>query len=155
MLAKEGVGGLPVGLDDGARRRQADNAGLLRSRRPVCLRVGTTATDEILEAGFGWAIILRLYATGLAFLALAKRYAFKPSSRLLGAITYAFTGYSLMVGVHHPFFLLPMIWLPLLFVGIDRIHTARVGLLALMTGVTILSNFYFAYILGLGSLITR
>lgn len=109
---------------------------------------------RLLEVGYGWAIVLRLYATGLAFLVLAKRYAFKPSSQLLGALTYAFTGYSLMVGVHHPFFLLPMIWLPLLFVGIDRIlHGKGWGLLALVTGITILSNFYFAYILGLGSLL--
>ncbi|MFC6207093.1 YfhO family protein [Levilactobacillus tongjiangensis] len=107
-----------------------------------------------LETGYGVFIVLRLYATGLAFLAFARRYNFRPGSRLMGAITYAFTGYSLMVGVHHPFFLLPMIWLPLLFVGIDRILRGKGwGFLGLMTGVTILSNFYFAYILGLGSLI--
>ncbi|WP_061776181.1 YfhO family protein [Levilactobacillus senmaizukei] len=107
-----------------------------------------------LEAGYGWFIILRLYATGLAFLALARHYQFRPSSRLMGALTYAFTGYSLMIGVHHPFFLLPMIWTPLLFVGIDRILRGQGwGFLGVMTGLTILSNFYFAYILGLGSLI--
>lgn len=109
---------------------------------------------RLLEVGYGWAIILRLYAAGLAFLVLARRYAFKPGSQLVGAVTYAFTGYSLMVGVHHPFFLLPMIWLPLLFVGIDRILQGKGwGFLAAVTGITILSNFYFAYILGLGSLI--
>lgn len=154
LLAKEGVGGLAgwswtMGL--GADKLTTLAYYVLGDPFAYVLALLPT---KFLEAGFGWAIILRLYATGLAFLALAKRYAFKPSSRLLGAITYAFTGYSLMVGVHHPFFLLPMIWLPLLFVGIDRIlHGKGWGLLALMTGVTILSNFYFAYILGLGSLI--
>ncbi|MFC6275232.1 YfhO family protein [Levilactobacillus tangyuanensis] len=107
-----------------------------------------------LEAGYGWFIVFRLYATGLAFLALAEYYEFRPSSRLMGALTYAFTGYSLMIGVHHPFFLLPMIWTPLLFIGIDRILRGKGwGFLGVMTGLTILSNFYFAYILGLGSLI--
>lgn len=109
---------------------------------------------RFLESGYGWFVIIRLYCTGLAFLPLARHFRFKPLSQLLGTLTYAFTGYSLMVGVHHPFFLLPMIWLPLLFWGIERIldgdHWAFLGV---MTAVAVLSNFYFAYILGLGSLI--
>ncbi|WP_367377196.1 YfhO family protein [Levilactobacillus cerevisiae] len=154
LLVKEGIGGLAgwswtFGL--GADKLTTLAYYVLGDPFAYLLALLPT---RLLEVGYGWAIILRLYATGLAFLAFAKRYAFKPSSQLLGAVTYAFTGYSLMVGVHHPFFLLPMIWLPLLFVGIDRIlHGKGWGLLALMTGLTILSNFYFAYILGLGSLI--
>ncbi|WP_395323506.1 YfhO family protein [Levilactobacillus parabrevis] len=110
--------------------------------------------SKFLEAGFGWMVIARLYATGLAFLALAHEYHFRPSSQLLGALTYAFTGYSLMIGYHHPFFLLPMISFPLLLVGINWILRGRSwAFLGIMTGLTILSNFYFAYILGLGSLI--
>ena len=106
-----------------------------------------------LETGFAWMVILRLYAAGLAFLPLAKLYRFKPGSQLLGTLTYTFTGYSLMIGVHHPFFLLPMIWMPLLFVGIERILQGKSWVpLGVVTGVAILSNFYFAYILGLGSL---
>ncbi|MDT6979341.1 YfhO family protein [Levilactobacillus zymae] len=109
---------------------------------------------RFLETGYGVFIVLRLYATGLAFLPLAKRYHFTPLAQLLGTVAYAFTGYSLMVGVHHPFFLLPMIWFPLLLVGIDRLyHGCNWTFLGLVTGLTILSNFYFAYILGLGSLI--
>lgn len=106
-----------------------------------------------LETGYGLFIVFRLYATGLAFLWLAKRYHFRPFSQLLGALAYAFTGYSLMVGVHHPFFLMPMIWLPLLFLGIDQLYrSGRWALLGSVTGLAVLSNFYFAYILGLGSL---
>ncbi|WP_407889945.1 YfhO family protein [Levilactobacillus sp. N40-8-2] len=109
---------------------------------------------HLIEAGYGWFVILRLYASGLAFLAFTRCYTFKPFSRLLGALTYAFAGYSLMIGVHHPFFILPMIWLPLLFLGIDRVlHGKGWAFLGAITGLTVLSNFYFAYILGLGSLI--
>lgn len=109
---------------------------------------------RLLESGYGWFVVARLYATGLAFLPLAKTYRFKPLSQLLGSLTYAFTGYSLMIGVHHPFFLMPMIWMPLLFVGIERILRGKNwGVLGLVTGLAILSNFYFAYILGLGSLL--
>lgn len=107
-----------------------------------------------LEAGFGYMVVARLYASGLAFLVLAHEYRFRSESQLMGALTYAFTGYSLMIGYHHPFFLLPMISFPLLLVGINWILRGRSwALLGTMTGLTILSNFYFAYILGLGSLI--
>lgn len=110
--------------------------------------------SHLLEAGYGWFIILRLYASGLAFLVFAKCYTFKPLSQLLGALTYAFAGYSLMIGVHHPFFIMPMIWLPLLFWGIERVFRGKSwAALGVITGLTVLSNFYFAYILGLGSLI--
>ena len=109
---------------------------------------------HLIEAGYGWFVILRLYASGLAFLAFTHCYTFKPFSRLLGSLMYAFAGYSLMIGVHHPFFILPMIWLPLLFLGIDRVLRGKGwAFLGTMTGLTVLSNFYFAYILGLGSLI--
>lgn len=109
---------------------------------------------HLMEAGYGWFIILRLYAAGLAFLLLARCYSFKPLSQVLGALTYAFTGYSLMIGVHHPFFILPMIWLPLLFWAIDRVLRGKGwATLGTLTGLAVLSNFYFAYILGLGSLI--
>ncbi|MCH5464076.1 YfhO family protein [Levilactobacillus tujiorum] len=110
--------------------------------------------NRLLEAGFGWMVIARLYASGLAFLALAHNNHFRPGSQLLGAVTYVFSGYALMIGYHHPFFLLPMISFPLLLVGINRILQGRSWtLLGVMTGLTILSNFYFAYVLGLGCLI--
>lgn len=106
-----------------------------------------------LETGYGIFVVLRLYATGLAFLYFARQFHFKPLSQVMGAVTYAFTGYSLMVGVHHPFFLLPMMWLPLLAIGIERLYCGRSWtFLGLITGLTVLSNFYFAYVLGLGSL---
>jgi len=110
--------------------------------------------NRLLETGYGWMVIARLYASGLAFLALAHNHHFRPGSQLLGAVIYAFSGYSLMIGYHHPFFLLPMISFPLLLVGINWILQGRSwSLLGIMTGLTILSNFYFAYVLGLGCLI--
>lgn len=109
---------------------------------------------RFMEVGYGWAIVLRLFAAGLTFLVFIRHYSFKPFSQLVGALTYAFAGYSLMIGVHHPFFIMPMIWLPLLFWGIDRVLAGKGWVpLGVVTGLTILSNFYFAYILGLGSLI--
>lgn len=107
-----------------------------------------------IELGYNLLILLRLYVSGLAFMLFARQRSFKPSSRLLGTLTYTFTGYSLYVSIRHPFFLLPMILFPLLAYGIDHIYRQKSWLpLAFFTGLALISNFYFAYILAIGSFV--
>ncbi|PWF99847.1 YfhO family protein [Levilactobacillus bambusae] len=105
-----------------------------------------------IEMGYNLLVILRLFCSGLAFLIFSRQFKFKPQSQLLGSLAYTFTGYSLFVSVRHPFFLLPMILFPLLAYGIERIFRGKSWLpLALAVAVTLASNFYFAYILAIGS----
>ncbi|KRO28196.1 integral membrane protein [Lactiplantibacillus fabifermentans DSM 21115] len=107
-----------------------------------------------LEFWYQALIILRLYVVGLAFLGFSGQFKFSRFSRLIGTLTYTFTAYTFYVGMHHPFFLLPMIWFPLLCWSIERIFHGKSWLpLSLITAVVIMSNFYFAYLLALGSLI--
>ncbi|WP_125764001.1 YfhO family protein [Levilactobacillus mulengensis] len=107
-----------------------------------------------LEFGYNCLILLRLYASGLAFLFFARQRDFRPTSALLGTLAYTFTGYSLYVSIRHPFFLLPMILFPLLAYGIDHVLRGRSWVpLAVFTGLALVSNFYFAYILAIGSLV--
>ncbi|CAM2891510.1 YfhO family protein [Levilactobacillus brevis] len=107
-----------------------------------------------LELGYNLLILLRLYASGLAFLFFARQRSFKPASQLVGTLAYTFTGYSLYVSIRHPFFLLPMILFPLLAYGIDHVLSGKSWIpLAIFTGLALISNFYFAYILALGSLV--
>ncbi len=107
-----------------------------------------------LEWAYQALILLRLYFVGLAFLGFSRQFKFKRVSQLIGALTYTFTAYTFYVGMHHPFFLLPMIWFPLLCWAIERVLRGRHWLpLSLITAVVILSNFYFAYLLALGGLV--
>lgn len=107
-----------------------------------------------LEMGYDLLILLRLYASGLAFLFFARQRSFRPLSALLGTLAYTFTGYSLYVSIRHPFFLLPMILFPLLAYGTDHVYRGRSWLpLAAFTGLALIGNFYFAYILAIGSLV--
>ncbi|RRK11120.1 hypothetical protein D1831_04020 [Lactiplantibacillus garii] len=107
-----------------------------------------------LEWGYQALILLRLYCVGLAFLAFSRLFHFSRLSQLIGTLTYTFTAYTFYVGMHHPFFLLPMIWFPLLCWAIERVLRGRGWLpLSVMTAIVIMSNFYFAYLLALGSLI--
>lgn len=107
-----------------------------------------------IELGYNLLILLRLYVSGLAFMLFARQRGFKPGSQLLGTLTYTFTGYSLYVSIRHPFFLLPMILFPLLAYGIDHVYQGKTWVpLAIFTGLALVSNFYFAYILAIGSLV--
>ncbi|WP_283680185.1 YfhO family protein [Lentilactobacillus sp. Marseille-Q4993] len=105
-----------------------------------------------LELGYQVLILVRLYFVGLAFLAWANRLSFSKHSKLIGALIYTFSGYNFYVSMHHPFFLMPMMLFPMLLLGIEEVlQKRRWAPLAIATGLTLISNFYFAYILAVGS----
>ncbi|EIW13763.1 putative membrane protein [Lactiplantibacillus pentosus KCA1] len=106
------------------------------------------------EQGYQILILLRFYTIGLAFLLFSSIWNFSRFSRLVGALTYTLTAYTFLVGMHHPFFLLPMILFPLLCWGIERIFREQHWWpLAVIVALTALSNIYFMYLLGIGCLI--
>ena len=67
---------------------------------------------------------------------------------LLGSLVYVFSSYALQGGMKHPFFLNPMIYLPLLLIGMDYLIEKKKGcFLSIMLAISALSNFYFLYML--------
>jgi len=69
-------------------------------------------------------------------------------SIIAGALIYSFTTYSLFFAFVHPFFMNPMIYLPLLLVGVEKIfNKERPYLLVVMVFISAISNFYFFYML--------
>lgn len=100
-----------------------------------------------MEGLYTFLICLRLYLAGAAFSAycftIRKRDA---GAVLLGAITYTFSGMLLFAGVRHPFFINACIYLPLLLIAAERMLTKKkYGFFAFMVGLSLISNFYFAY----------
>ncbi|USS88244.1 YfhO family protein [Fructilactobacillus hinvesii] len=107
-----------------------------------------------IELGYGVLVLLRLYCAGLAFLFYLNSFRFRKISRLISALTYTFSSFALYAGMHHAFFLLPLIFFPLLAAGVERVFKNRSWFpLFLAVLITFLSNFYFAYMLGLGCLV--
>ncbi|GHP14862.1 membrane protein [Lentilactobacillus fungorum] len=107
-----------------------------------------------LEFGYQVLIILRLYCVGVAFLAWANERSFSRHSKLIGTLIYTFSGYNFYVSMHHPFFLLPMMLFPLLAMGVEKVlHRQNWLPLAIAIGLTLISNFYFAYMLALGTFV--
>lgn len=95
---------------------------------------------------YSFLVILRMYLAGLTFCIFLSSKKYSPDAVTTGAIAYALTGYSLLAGVRHPFFLTGMVYCPLIFLGIDRILTGKKPLLYIISlAILILSNFYSAY----------
>lgn len=95
-------------------------------------------------------IFLRLYCIGLAFFAYCKYHNFDKYSSFCGAFVYIFCGFTFYCAVRHPYFVNPMIWLPLLLIGIDKIFDDKNFLpFAFFVFIACACNFYFFYMLSI------
>lgn len=102
------------------------------------------------EILFHILIIARIYLAGITFSIFARSRGNKIGAVLAGVPVYLFSEYVLYFFCKHPFFLNPMIYLPLILLGVDRIYRkkgARVYITALILSAC--SNFYFFYMLGI------
>lgn len=97
------------------------------------------------EAGFVFLQVLRLYLAGVAFSAFSLDHGNGPTGTLVGALTYAFAGWSYLVA-SQVFFINPCILLPLMLLGADRVlrHESPV-LLMVSTALMFAAYVYFAY----------
>lgn len=114
---------------------------------------------------FEFLILLRPYLAGLSFSAYAEYMIGRKQLHgtgsctptgsgsfpiLCGALCYVFSGTVLYLGMLHPFFVTPMIYLPLLLLGVEKVLWERKPRIFLVTvWLAALSNFYFFYMLAL------
>lgn len=114
---------------------------------------------------FEFLILLRPYLAGLSFSAYAEYTIGRKQLHgtgsctttgsgslpiLCGALCYVFSGTVLYLGMLHPFFVTPMIYLPLLFLGVEKVLRERKPRIFLViVWLAALSNFYFFYMLAL------
>ena len=100
-------------------------------------------------------IFVRLYLAGLSFMFFIRHtLSCSRTALLIGAVAYVFCGYALYSGLHHAFFLNPMIYLPLVLLGLERLLADRSPLLFIAAiALACISNFYFAYMIALAVLV--
>lgn len=105
-------------------------------------------TDEsYMELFYDGMILLRIYLAGLAFAAYCRFHGQRPYPTLLGSIVYAFC-YWVIIAIRHPYFLNPMIYLPLILIGVDKIYQKKKPWLYIaMLAIATISSFYFAYMI--------
>lgn len=102
------------------------------------------------EILYDFLIFLRLYLAGFFFLLYCRQHGFDRFSSLCGAFIYVFCGYALYCAARHPFFINPMIYLPIMLIGIDRILSGKgFYIFALSVFFSCISSFYFFYMLSI------
>ncbi len=99
---------------------------------------------------YAFLIILRLYLAGLCFAFLCSYFKKKKQHILIGSIVYCFCGYAIYCSMRHPYFVNPMILLPLLIVGLDKILNAKKPFLFIFSVFYAgLCGFYHMYMLSI------
>lgn len=102
--------------------------------------------DKI-EAVYDFLVILRLYLVGLSF----GVYSFymnakKPFPIVCGALIYVFSGWTFFF-LRHPVFYATLIYLPLLFIGIEEILKKKNAFcFTVMVFLSAVTHYYFLYI---------
>ena len=98
------------------------------------------------EAGFMALQVLRLYLAGLAFSVYALSRGVSRFGTLVGALTYAFSGWALITPLQ-PFFIVPLMLMPLMLWGADRVLQGRSPyLLIVSSALMFAAYFYFGYV---------
>ena len=104
---------------------------------------------------FSFLVLVRNYLSGLAFSAFCiymKKS--RPMGILAGAITYMLCSYALYAGTVHPFFVNPMIYFPLVLLGVEKVfRREKPWVLIVSVCVSAVSNFYFFYMIVLETII--
>lgn len=93
--------------------------------------------------------LFRLYLAGAAFSALCFKLGNRNSCAVLaGAMAYVFSHWGIYHVSVHPYFITPMICLPLLILGIEKIiHKESPLFFSIAVFLSAVSNFYFFYML--------
>ncbi|MGI6590597.1 MAG: YfhO family protein [Eggerthellaceae bacterium] len=96
-------------------------------------------------------ILVRLFLSGLVFSKLCFELGHRNMVGVLaGTLSYAFCGWAMMALYRHPFFLDPMVWMPMLVLGIEKVlNGKRPWTFVWAVFLSCISNVYFAWILAL------
>ena len=111
-------------------------------------------SEENMYKYYDAAVILRIYFAGIVFSAFCFETGQKNYYGVLaGAMSYTFCEWGLSL-IRHPFFLNPMIYFPLLLLGIEKIiKKKRPYLFTIAVAISAICNFYFFYMMVLAVII--
>ena len=93
-------------------------------------------------------IFLRIYLAGISFSVYCFYHKNPKQATFMGTLVYIFAGWTIYAAMKHPYFSNPMIYLPLVLMGIDKIYKKeKPWLFIWATAVSAMSNFYFFYMI--------
>lgn len=95
-------------------------------------------------------IFLRIYLAGITFSIYCFYRENPKQATFIGCLVYIFAGWTIYASMKHPYFSNPMIYLPLVLMGIDKIYKKEKPYLFICaTAVAAMSNFYFFYMISI------
>lgn len=111
-------------------------------------------SEESMYLYYDFLIAFRMYLAGIVFSALCFESDRKDNYAVLaGAIAYSFCGWNIYAK-QHPFFMNPLIYLPLLILGVEKIiKKKRPYTFILAVAISAMCNLYFFYMLVLSTVI--
>ena len=93
---------------------------------------------------YDFLVLLRIYLIGVSFSIMGFYFKQRPLPILMGAVSYAFSAYTYLAGIAHPFFMAPMILLPLLIVCAEKVLKNRhPWLFSIIVCVCLINSLYF------------
>lgn len=104
--------------------------------------------EENVEAFLVIRAIISLYLCGFFFSQYVRSFRWDGYACLIASLVYTFSGFSIYFAYRHTFFLELMIYLPLMFLGLEHILKERKPWLFLaVTAICGISYFYFLYMI--------
>lgn len=95
-------------------------------------------------------VILRLYLSGLFLILYVKEFDVDIIARVAGALIYSFCGFLLFAAVRHPFFINPVVILPLVLLGIEKIiRKENPNLFIFSVMLATINQYYFLYMIAM------
>lgn len=106
--------------------------------------------DSMLDIGYTVAVIVRLYCSGLAFIAFAKEVKLSNYQALMGAVCYVFSTWIIDVSLIQAQFINITVILPLVIAGVDRIYKGKSPAVFMITVAWAMCNsIYLGYMVGI------
>ncbi len=97
-----------------------------------------------LEYAYEALYFLRLFLAGLAAYAYLRKMKAAEFAAVTGSLMYVFVTFSMYIALHHPYFANPMLYLPLLLLGVEQVLARqRPYLLVFAAFIAAVSSFYF------------
>ena len=116
--------------------------------------VSVLTPTEYGEQGYAISIVLRFFMAGITFCIYTRKMKCERWCSVVASILYAFCAFSIFSGVRHPYFINPMVYFPLILLGVEKVLKKESPLvLILAVFVSAISNFYFFYMLAIFTVI--
>lgn len=101
---------------------------------------------EFIDIGYSVSIIFRLYAAGLSMIAFLCYRNKSLLQCITGGIAYAFSSWAMCSAAIHAFFLNPLVFFPLIILGIDKIDKEKKPFVFVAAVfLSLITSFYFSY----------